>query len=71
MTLTPERLAELQEQGVVLAHIDLLRTMEHEDSPPVTMRARPNDDGTWELICTRHTCLASRRAARPLGEPQP
>lgn len=53
MTLTPARIAELLEDGVVLAHLDLLHEMEKQSSPLVSLRARREDDGTWTLLATR------------------
>jgi hypothetical protein len=46
--LTPERVAELLREGVVLASLDLLRQIEHQESGPVaTLRSRRRNDGTW------------------------
>jgi hypothetical protein len=53
--LTAERVAELLEQGVVLATLELLQEIEGRESTPVTLRSRRRNDGTWELIVTRYT----------------
>lgn len=52
--LTPERIAELLSQGVVLATVELLEQMEHEATPPVTLRSERQPDGTWKLLVTRY-----------------